>query len=105
MGADCKALTPLFVAVFPILACVICITFSLDWLGRLVELATSVLSWIPIMNPTFTIIFVKSYRDFVFGPFVKKWRSFVTPAPSAARAVATDTVLPGGLSLATYETD
>ncbi|KAH7695143.1 7TM GPCR protein, partial [Aphelenchoides avenae] len=62
-----QAFTPLFVAVIPIFAAIVMLLFSIQWLGSLLELMTSVLSWIPIMNPVFTVIFVKAYRRSVLG--------------------------------------
>ncbi|KAH7707457.1 7TM GPCR protein [Aphelenchoides avenae] len=84
-----QALTPFFVAVIPICGCIIMLLFSLEWLGRLLELTTSVLSWMPIMNPVFTVIFVKAYRYAITGGAKRRVQQAVTMITDGTLAVPT----------------
>ncbi|KAH7713205.1 hypothetical protein AAVH_19476 [Aphelenchoides avenae] len=60
-------MTPFFVAVVPIIVCLVGLIFSVQWLGSVLELSTSLIFWLPIMNPLFSMCFVKAYRRAIVG--------------------------------------
>ncbi|KAH7715817.1 hypothetical protein AAVH_16790 [Aphelenchoides avenae] len=57
-----SAVNPLFVIVLPISGMFLVVVCGVEELNTVVQVCTSFLSWIPVINPLSAIYFIKSYR-------------------------------------------
>ncbi|KAH7694896.1 7TM GPCR protein [Aphelenchoides avenae] len=83
-----QALLPLILNVAPLSATFLVLIFRAEGLGRVIVTTTSVLAWIPALNPLLAICFVKQYRQEILNLFR---RTKIGAEVSSTHAVSTRT--------------
>ncbi|KAH7722836.1 hypothetical protein AAVH_09651 [Aphelenchoides avenae] len=69
-----QAITPMFVFVLPLGAGIVVVISGAVGLRSVIVSSTSFCSWIPVVNPIFTIYFIKPYRHALLGSLIAKLR-------------------------------
>ena len=64
----------MFVIVLPLGAVIVVTITGAEGLHSVIVSGTSFCAWIPVVNPIFTIYFIKPYRHAVFGRLIAKRR-------------------------------